>query len=183
MFEKLSLKKFNKRERILFFSILCIFIVFFLDRFIFQQAAITLGQLNTEIDQQELAYKNSLVLVKNKDVIASRLKDYEKYLSPQEDSRERTLANKASIFSYLEVLARENDIALIESSEQKEIEKNVYYFSYPIRLDLESSPGSLLSFFQELNKGDFLIDVKETLIEAKENFLEARIDLEAIVFK
>lgn len=180
IFRKFSLAKLGKRERYFVYLICVLLILFLLNRFIFQSIANTLKHLNEETAKQELIYKRSLGLVSNREDILSYFENYKKYLSSQKESIRDSLPQ---ILSYLESSARKNNVTVIDVKPKKKVTENVYSFHYSIELALEAGLSSILDFFYELNKGNFLIDTKEVSIGLKEDTIQLKVELESIIFK
>ncbi len=174
--------KLSRRERLLFYGILFILTLFFLDRFVIRRAAEMLKRINADINTQELVYRNSLTLANNREQIELLFESYKQYLQPEKGSEEDSLAG---IFSYLESLARENNMTLVDIKPKKgDVTAEDEHLSlYPIEVEVETGLDPLLNFFYQLSQGVPILDVKKVTLKVKEGSLEAKIELEAVIFK
>ena len=178
--EKVSVKKLNKRERLFFLGVILTISIFFVDRILFRTAMRMVNDLDEQIERQELLYRNDAVLASNKERILSHLQKYQKYLELPESAKEDSLAG---IFSYLESLARKNNITIVDIKPKKDRQERKYVFYYPIEMEIEAGTDSLLDFFYELNEGDFIIDVGKAFLKPKNDLVQVTVEVDAIIFK
>jgi len=180
LLNKFSPDKLSKNERFLFYGVCIALTLFLLDHFAVQSIRQRGEQLDEEIEKQELLYKNRSILVANKQGIEKRFGEYDRYLQTKKGSDEDSLSD---IFSYLESLARKNDLTLVDVKPKNENIESEYLVGYPIEVEVEANLNLLLNFFYELSEGVPIIDVKKVLIKVKNNLLETKMDVEAYAFK
>jgi len=180
VFKKFLPDKLSKNERFLLNGVCIVLVVFFLDRFAVQSIRDRGEQLNEEIKKQELSYKKRSALLSNKEKIEQRFVEYGKYLQTKKGSDEDSLAD---IFSYLESLARKNNLTLVDVKPNNENSESEYLVSYPIEVEVEASLNLLLDFFYELSEGVPMVDIKKVSLKVKADVLETKFDLETYIFK
>ena len=154
--------KLSKTERRFLAVTLLILGFAFVDRVIVMPITTTLGSLNTNIREQEVAIKKSMNVLLHKETIAAESREYMSYSVEAKNPEEEMVG----LLKEVESVAEKSGVSLIyvkpgTMKEEKEIKK------YYANLECEAPMEQVATFFHDLEGSTQLIKIEKYQIQPK----------------
>jgi len=166
--------KIKKREKIIFFVVLGIIVIFILEKVVFSNFRKKARDLNKKIKLQETAIRKGLSIKKSKDKIIQEYKDYAKFLIT--DAQDRDII--ARFLKEMEKITQDSGLSVVNLAPEDKVAETPEYKEYKANLRLEGNMEQLLQFLNKVQTSNLLIKmVKLNLASKDEQASALRIDV------
>jgi hypothetical protein len=166
--------KIKKREKIIFFVVLGLIIIFLLEKLVFSNFRKKMRELSKKIKVQETAIRKSLSIKKSKDKIIQDYKDYAKFIITETQDRDII----ARFLKEMEKITQDSGLSVVNLAPEEKLTETPEYKAYRANLRLEGTMEQLLNFLNKIQNSTLLIKMdKLNLVSKDEQASALRIDL------
>ncbi len=156
--------KIKKREKIIFFVVVGLVVIFLLERLVFSNFRKKMRELNKKIKVQELAISKGLSIQKSKDKIVQEYKDYAKYLTI--DTQDRDII--AKFLKEVEKVTQEAGLSVVNLAPEEKVFEAREYKEYRANLRMEGTMEQLLTFLDKIQSSGLLIRLNKVNLAPKD---------------
>jgi len=166
--------KIKKREKIIFFVVLGIIVLFLMDKIVFSNFRKKMKELNKRIKVQETAIRKGLSIKKSKDRIIQEYKDYAKFLITDTQGQDII----ARFLKEMEKITQDAGLSVVNLAPEEKLIETPEYKEFRANLRLEGNMEQLINFLKKVQDSALLIKlVKLNLISKDEQASLLRIDV------
>lgn len=156
--------KIKKREKIIFFVVLGVIVIFLLEKIVFSNFRKKMRELNKKIKVQETAISKGLSIKKSKDKIVQEYKDYAKFLITDTQAQDII----ARFLKEMEKITQDSGLSVVNLAPEEKLIETPEYKEYRANLRLEGKMEQLLNFLKKVQDSALLIKVVKLNLASKD---------------